>query len=45
VPRYLEFMTELPVTESGKVQKYKLRDRGITEKTWDRGSGGQGPRS
>lgn len=45
VPRYLEFMTELPVTESGKVQKYKLRDRGITDKTWDRGSGGQRPRS
>jgi crotonobetaine/carnitine-CoA ligase len=39
VPRYLEFMTELPATESGKVQKYKLRERGITEKTWDRGSG------
>ena len=36
VPRYLEFVTELPATESGKVQKYKLRERGITEKTWDR---------
>jgi crotonobetaine/carnitine-CoA ligase len=36
VPRYLEFMAELPATESGKVQKYKLRERGITDKTWDR---------
>jgi crotonobetaine/carnitine-CoA ligase len=36
VPRYLEFVTELPTTESGKVQKYKLRERGITERTWDR---------
>lgn len=36
VPRYLEFVSELPVTESGKVQKYKLRVRGITQKTWDR---------
>jgi carnitine-CoA ligase len=36
VPRYLEFVTELPATESGKVQKYKLRERGITERTWDR---------
>jgi crotonobetaine/carnitine-CoA ligase len=36
VPRYLEFVAELPATESGKVQKYKLRERGITEKTWDR---------
>jgi len=36
VPRYLEFMTDLPSTESGKVQKYKLRERGVTAKTWDR---------
>jgi crotonobetaine/carnitine-CoA ligase len=36
VPRYVEFMRELPSTESGKVQKYKLRQRGITAKTWDR---------
>ena len=36
VPRYLEFVSELPSTESGKVQKYKLRERGITDKTWDR---------
>jgi len=27
---------ELPTTESGKVQKYKLRERGVTERTWDR---------
>lgn len=36
VPRYLEFVNELPTTESGKVQKYKLRERGVTERTWDR---------
>jgi crotonobetaine/carnitine-CoA ligase len=36
IPRYLEFVRELPTTESGKVQKYKLRERGLTEKTWDR---------
>ena len=41
LPRYLEFMRELPVTENGKVQKYKLRERGITERTWDRGPSGQ----
>lgn len=40
VPRYLEFMTELPATESGKVQKFKLRERGITDRTWDRDAGG-----
>ena len=38
IPRYLEFMTELPMTESGKVQKYRLRERGVTDKTWDRGA-------
>jgi carnitine-CoA ligase len=36
VPRYLEFVHELPTTESGKVQKYKLRERGVTQRTWDR---------
>jgi crotonobetaine/carnitine-CoA ligase len=36
VPRYLEFVSELPSTESGKVQKYKLSERGVTNKTWDR---------
>jgi len=39
VPRYLEFMAELPMTENGKVQKYKLRDRGVTAQTWDGGAG------
>ncbi|HEY7243133.1 MAG TPA: ATP-dependent acyl-CoA ligase [Xanthobacteraceae bacterium] len=36
VPRYLEFVHDLPCTENGKVQKYKLRERGITARTWDR---------
>jgi crotonobetaine/carnitine-CoA ligase len=40
VPRYLEFVTELPSTESGKVQKYKLRERGVTTATWDREASG-----
>jgi crotonobetaine/carnitine-CoA ligase len=40
VPRYLEFMDELPCTESGKVQKYRLRERGVTDKTWDRDAAG-----
>ena len=38
VPRYLEFIDELPMTENGKVQKYKLRERGVTERTWDGGT-------
>jgi carnitine-CoA ligase len=40
VPRYVEFVDELPVTENGKVQKFKLRDRGVTPKTWDREASG-----
>jgi crotonobetaine/carnitine-CoA ligase len=40
VPRFLEFVTELPTTESGKVQKYKLRERGVTPATWDRETSG-----
>ncbi|MBV8427667.1 MAG: ATP-dependent acyl-CoA ligase [Hyphomicrobiales bacterium] len=36
VPRFLEFVTELPRTENGKVQKFKLRERGVGPNTWDR---------
>jgi crotonobetaine/carnitine-CoA ligase len=35
VPRYLELVEALPVTENGKVQKFKLRERGITSATFD----------
>lgn len=36
VPRFIEFVDALPTTESGKVQKYRLRDRGVSGRTWDR---------
>jgi carnitine-CoA ligase len=36
VPRFIEFVDTLPTTENGKVQKYKLRDRGVTAAAWDR---------
>jgi crotonobetaine/carnitine-CoA ligase len=36
VPRYIEFVPELPKTENGKVKKYLLRERGVGERTWDR---------
>ncbi len=36
VPRYLEFMPELPKTPNLKIQKQKLRDAGLTAATWDR---------
>jgi carnitine-CoA ligase len=40
VPRFLEFVAALPVTENGKVTKYKLRERGVTPATWDREKAG-----
>jgi crotonobetaine/carnitine-CoA ligase len=40
VPRYLEFVGALPMTENGKVTKYKLRERGVTEASWDREKAG-----
>jgi len=36
VPRYMEFVTELPYTPTNKVQKFKLREKGVTAQTWDR---------
>jgi crotonobetaine/carnitine-CoA ligase len=40
VPRYIEFVVELPATENGKIQKFKLRERGVTEAAWDREAAG-----
>ncbi|WP_342361486.1 ATP-dependent acyl-CoA ligase [Terrarubrum flagellatum] len=40
IPRFLDFVSELPRTENGKVQKYKLRERGVTSATWDREAAG-----
>lgn len=40
VPRYIEFVDDLPATPSGKVQKYLLRERGVTDRTWDAQSAG-----
>lgn len=35
VPRYYELIAELPHNPSMKVQKYVLRERGNSERTWD----------
>jgi crotonobetaine/carnitine-CoA ligase len=37
VPRYVDIVAELPRTENGKVQKFRLRETGVTATTWDRG--------
>jgi carnitine-CoA ligase len=36
VPRYVEFVDHLPKTPTEKVQKAAIRERGVTESTWDR---------
>jgi crotonobetaine/carnitine-CoA ligase len=40
VPRYIEFVDELPHTPSGRVRKFQLRERGVTDATWDREAAG-----
>jgi crotonobetaine/carnitine-CoA ligase len=40
VPRYVEFMESLPKTPTERVQKFQLRQAGITPNTWDREKAG-----
>lgn len=40
VPRFIELIAELPKTPTGKIQKFPLRERGLTPDTWDREAGG-----
>jgi carnitine-CoA ligase len=40
VPRFVDFVADLPRTENGKVRKYELRERGVTASTWDREASG-----
>jgi crotonobetaine/carnitine-CoA ligase len=40
VPRFLDFVTELPLTENGKIRKVHLREAGITKTAWDREAAG-----
>jgi crotonobetaine/carnitine-CoA ligase len=39
IPRFIELVTALPMTENGKVQKFRLRERGVTAASWDREAG------
>lgn len=36
IPRYIEFVTRIPLTPTNKIEKYKLKKRGISKSTWDR---------
>lgn len=40
VPRYVEFLESLPKTPTERVEKYKLKQAGITPNTWDREKAG-----
>jgi crotonobetaine/carnitine-CoA ligase len=36
VPRYVEYVDELPKTVTSKIQKAVLREHGVNDRTWDR---------
>jgi crotonobetaine/carnitine-CoA ligase len=40
VPRFVEYVPELPRTESHKLKKADLREAGVTPQTWDREKAG-----
>jgi carnitine-CoA ligase len=40
VPRFLDVVAALPLTENGKIRKVALRQAGITPTAWDRDSAG-----
>lgn len=40
IPRFVEFVDELPKTPTSKIIKHRLRESGITENTWDREKAG-----
>ncbi|NLX92023.1 MAG: AMP-binding protein [Firmicutes bacterium] len=40
VPRYVRFVKELPKNAVNRVEKFKLREEGVTSDTWDREKSG-----
>ena len=36
IPRYVDFNEQIPKTPTGKIQKFTLREKGVTPTTWDR---------
>jgi crotonobetaine/carnitine-CoA ligase len=40
VPRYIDVVKSMPKTPTGKIQKFSLRDNGLTATTWDRVAAG-----
>ncbi|MCK1642301.1 ATP-dependent acyl-CoA ligase [Bradyrhizobium sp. 157] len=40
IPRFVRIVTEMPLTENGKIRKVGLREAGKTPDTWDRDAAG-----
>jgi crotonobetaine/carnitine-CoA ligase len=40
IPRFVRFVTEMPLTENGKIKKVALREAGRTADIWDREAAG-----
>ncbi|HMK81940.1 MAG TPA: ATP-dependent acyl-CoA ligase [Xanthobacteraceae bacterium] len=40
IPRFVRFVTAMPLTENGKIRKVALREAGRTPDTWDREAAG-----
>ena len=40
VPRFVRFIEKMPKTPTERIEKYKLRDEGVTPDTWDREKAG-----
>lgn len=40
IPRYVRFMEQLPKTPTQRIEKYRLREEGVTPDTWDRETAG-----
>ncbi|MES2481705.1 MAG: AMP-binding protein [Pseudomonadota bacterium] len=40
IPRYVRVLPELPKTPTRKVEKYRIRNEGVTRDTWDREAAG-----
>ena len=40
VPRFIQFVDQIPQTPTGKVRKQAIRDAGVTPQTWDRDAAG-----
>ena len=40
MPRYIEIVATLPYTPTNKVQKYKLREKGVGPGAWDANKAG-----